>query len=200
MKSLLGFLWKESLGGAAGPRRLQPKGRSQGSSLAVVHYFVSSHSAHRKVHKEPLALLLLLLFLLWWRWSLPPSPGVSLGEAWEGAEGEGRPGVRSRVENSWMLPAGAQRMFRAHIRCDQWCHFFCPGYEIPSAAQWVHSLFSVMQYSHMQINTFSTIRASALKRNKGVVSFPKTLAVSSETQGESLAETTQRGKIMHHYF
>lgn len=37
----------------------------------------------------------------------------------ETGRARGRPGARSRVENSWMLPLRPQRMFRAHIRCDQ---------------------------------------------------------------------------------
>lgn len=53
-----------------------------------------------------------------------PHPVLVLSLAWEGCRGEGRPGSQSRVENSWMLPLRPQRMFRAHIRCDQWCNFF----------------------------------------------------------------------------
>lgn len=48
------------------------------------------------------------------------------------SQGEGRPGTRIEVENSWMLSLWPQRMFRAHIRCDRWYHLFCRGRnEIP---------------------------------------------------------------------
>lgn len=85
-------------------------------------------------------------------------PVLVLSVAWEGREGEGRPGARSRVENSWMLPLRPQRMFRAHIRCDQWCHLFCLGKnEIPLITQWTLSVFRGSQYvcSDKQINTFN---------------------------------------------
>lgn len=54
-------------------------------------------------------------------------PVLVLSVAWEDWEGEGRPGARSRVENSWMLPLQPQRMFRAHIRCDQIMSFLLCG-------------------------------------------------------------------------
>lgn len=87
-------------------------------------------------------------------------PVLVLSVAWEGWESEGRPGARSRVENSWMLPLRPQRMFRAHIRCDQWCHLFCLGRnEIPLITQWTLGVFKGSQYfwSDKQINTFNAL-------------------------------------------
>ena len=155
--NLLGFLWKESLskraaqGGAHELRWLQPRGRRQTSGLAIMRCFVSSRRARNcdclccccccgeggRFH-----------------------PVLVLSVAWEGREGEGRPGARSRVENSWMLPLRPQRMFRAHIRCDQWCHLFCLGKNgIPLITQWALSVVWGSQYfrSDKQINTFNAL-------------------------------------------
>lgn len=170
--SLLGFLWKESLGGADGLRWLQPEGCSQGSNLAFICYFVSNHSAQRTVYRDRWPCC-----CWWWccgegGWSHPDLLGSwwDMRRLWGWAEA-----WSPRQGGEFLDAARPQRMFRAHIRCDQWCHCFCPCYEIPSVTQWVHSLSRGLHYSHVQINTRCTIMTSALKRNKifkGAVYFP----------------------------
>lgn len=56
-----------------------------------------------------------------------------------------------------MLPLRLQRMFRAHIRCDRWCHPFCLGkIEIPLITQWTLR-GSQYFWSDKQINTLNAL-------------------------------------------
>lgn len=64
--------------------------------------------------RKPVALCVVVVVAH--RVSVSHSPGSRRG--WRRPGGRGA-GARSRVENSWMLPLWPQRMFRAHIRCDQ---------------------------------------------------------------------------------
>lgn len=101
--------------------------------------------------------------MLWWgiEYLVSHSPGSQ--RRWRRLVGRGV-GARSRVENSWMLPLWPQRMFRAHIRCDQWCHLFCLGAkknEIPlMITQWALCFWwGGLQCfcSDKQINTFNAL-------------------------------------------
>lgn len=119
------FLWKESLnkwpaqGGADRLQPLQPRGRRQGSGLAIMRCLVSSDSA-----SEPIAAAVCVCCCGEGGRFHPP---LVLSVAWGDWWGDGRPRAWSRVENSWMLPLQPQRMFRAHIRCDQMMSFLLCG-------------------------------------------------------------------------
>lgn len=91
-----------------GPQWLKPKGCRQGTVLAIMHCFVSGRRTQSCLCRRRCGGAQSI-----WFHTARVLSGRRRRLVGRGA------GAQSRVENSWMLPLWPQRMFRAHIRCDQ---------------------------------------------------------------------------------